>query len=130
DRKVRVLKMTEISPLMTPVVKDYYENDIIPIYSIKYGIEQKKFEKDLDCLLIKSKETFKDKLHHYDSDILPFVNYSREWRVFVEGGYGEKADKFYKSKSIVIEKVLDKKRVVEMAENTFKKHLIYVEDDD
>ncbi|CAG8669146.1 14965_t:CDS:1, partial [Dentiscutata heterogama] len=79
----------------------------------------------------------------------------REWRVFVEGGYGfycvseyfefiknglleyfpnfkisEKADKFCKSKSIVIEKVLDKKRVIEIAENTFKKRLIYVEDDD
>ncbi|CAG8842320.1 45792_t:CDS:2, partial [Gigaspora margarita] len=70
DRKVRVLKMAKISPLMTSVIKDYYENDIIPIYSIKYGIERKKFEKNLDCLLIKPKETFEDELYNYDSDIL------------------------------------------------------------
>ncbi|CAG8807580.1 6477_t:CDS:2, partial [Dentiscutata erythropus] len=86
--KVRVLKMLEISPLMIPVVKDYYENDIFPIYNIKYRIELKRFERDLDCLLIKPMEAFHDKLHRYDSDILPFVNYSKEWHIFVEGGYG------------------------------------------
>ncbi|CAG8830790.1 6172_t:CDS:1, partial [Gigaspora margarita] len=79
----------------------------------------------------------------------------REWHVFVEGGFGfycvseyfefikkglleyflnfkisEKADKFCKSNSIVIKKVLDKKKIIEMAKNTFKRRLIYIEDDD
>ncbi|CAG8462813.1 6632_t:CDS:2 [Scutellospora calospora] len=184
--KVRVLKMPEISPLMIPIVKDYYENDIIPIYDIKYnGIEWKKFEKDLDCLLIKPKETFVEELHRYDSNILcdfvqeianfvltkhfpskvleicfhfnnngQFVNYRREWRIFVEKGYGfycvseyfefikkgllEYFPSFKISKkagssgenSIVIEKVLDRKRVIEMAENTLKKRMMLKEVDD
>ncbi|CAG8739791.1 9354_t:CDS:2, partial [Gigaspora rosea] len=119
---------------------------VLKMLSIKYGIEWKKFERYLGRLLIKPKETFENELHHYDSDILcdfvqKIANYERgygfycisEYFKFIKKGLLEyfpsfkairKADGAGKYNLTVIEKVLDKKRVIEIAENRFKKRLM------